>query len=304
MEGLRQNSNVREVERMPYNTIAQNYSNATDPVTVTGTGPDFTRPGGNAALAAQVQAALSAAGAAVPQVGQVACRSALTATSWGTTTNPLTGITSVLPGGLNPGCQPLNLFGEGVASQAALNYIAPGRVNPADIDRGFWYMGQSVIDVSSARPVALGIAGREDRGRDRLFVSPRTTDRQAGSAPDRFQRRLSSGNFSQWAGHYYVNEGFLEVDAPLLKNSVVESLDLNTAGRITDYSTSGMVETWKLGLVCQVNGDIRLRGHALRYPRARPVRTLHTCSRPDTAPLPPPTVRSIRYMPPIRAIQT
>ena len=38
-----QNSNVREVERMPYNTIAQNYSNATDPVTVTGTGPDSTR---------------------------------------------------------------------------------------------------------------------------------------------------------------------------------------------------------------------------------------------------------------------
>ena len=31
------------------------------------------------------------------------------------------------------------------------------------------------------------------------------------------------------------------------------------AGRMTSYSTSGLVETWKLGLTSQVNDDIRLR---------------------------------------------
>ena len=57
-----------------------------------------------------------------------------------------------------------------------------------------------------------------------------------------------------------MNEGFLEVDAPLLKDNVVKSLDFNAAGRMTDYNTSGLVETWKLGLTSQVNDDIRLRG--------------------------------------------
>ena len=44
-----------------------------------------------------------------------------------------------------------------------------------------------------------------------------------------------------------------------MKDSFVQSLDFNTAGRVTDYSTSGLVETWKVGLTSQVNEDVRLR---------------------------------------------
>ena len=54
-------------------------------------------------------------------------------------------------------------------------------------------------------------------------------------------------------------EGFLEVEAPILKDNIVQSLDFNAAGRLTSYSTSGLVETYKLGLTSQVNDDIRLR---------------------------------------------
>ena len=75
-----QNSSVRERQFAPYNTYNQNYSNAVDAVRVTATGAD-SLGGGNAALAAQVTAALSAANVPVPQVGSIACRSALTATS-------------------------------------------------------------------------------------------------------------------------------------------------------------------------------------------------------------------------------
>jgi len=70
----------------------------------------------------------------------------------------------------------------------------------------------------------------------------------------------SVGNFSAFSGHYSVAEGFGEVTVPILKDNIVQSLDFNTAGRITSYSTSGMVETWKLGATSQVNDDIRLRG--------------------------------------------
>jgi outer membrane receptor protein involved in Fe transport len=69
----------------------------------------------------------------------------------------------------------------------------------------------------------------------------------------------SAGNFQPYSGQYHVEEGFLEVDAPILKDSFVQSLNLNAAGRVTGYSTSGMVETWKLGLVSQANDDVRLR---------------------------------------------
>lgn len=254
-----QNSMVRQVERLPYNVIAQNYSNATDPITVTAAGAD-SLGGGNAAVAGQVRTALAAAGVPVPQVGQITCRSMLTSTSWGTTTDPNTGITSVLPGGLTPNCQPLNLFGEGVASQAALNYIAPGRVNPDYEDRGFWYMGQSVVDISTSGTLPFGLpAGNIAVATGYTYRLEQQTNKrdplQLGSSGT-----YPSGNFAQWSGHYYVNEGFLEIDAPLLKDNFVQSLDLNTAGRITDYSTSGMVETWKVGLTSQVNDDIRLRG--------------------------------------------
>ena len=39
----------------------------------------------------------------------------------------------------------------------------------------------------------------------------------------------------------------------------MDDLNFNAAGRITSYSTSGLVETWKLGLTSQVNEDIRVR---------------------------------------------
>jgi len=68
-----------------------------------------------------------------------------------------------------------------------------------------------------------------------------------------------SGNYTSYGGEYNVEEGFAEVDAPILKNNFVESLDLQVAGRITSYSTSGMVETWKLGLQSQINDDVRIR---------------------------------------------
>ena len=52
-----------------------------------------------------------------------------------------------------------------------------------------------------------------------------------------------------------------EVEVPLLKDMpLVRSLDANIAGRYTDYSISGAVQTWKLGLVYEVNDEFRFRG--------------------------------------------
>jgi iron complex outermembrane recepter protein len=253
-----QNTSVRERQYAPYNTYGQNFANAVDAVTVTATGKD-SLGGGNAVLAAQVATALSAAGAHVPQVGDVACRSALTSTSWGTQTNAGTGFQAIQAGGLMPGCVPLDLFGEGTVSQAALNYIAPGRLNKGISDQALYLIGQSVFSVSTSGTLPWGLSagkvavalGFEDRLEQQRVTRDPLQLGQSGA--------FESGNFAQYAGQYNVQEGFLEVSVPVLKNEFVDDLNFDAAGRITSYSTSGLVETWKLGLTSQLNEDIKLR---------------------------------------------
>jgi outer membrane receptor protein involved in Fe transport len=52
-----------------------------------------------------------------------------------------------------------------------------------------------------------------------------------------------------------------EADIPILKDvAYAESLSLNLAGRHTDYSTSGAVNTWKVGVDYHINSTVRFRG--------------------------------------------
>jgi iron complex outermembrane receptor protein len=52
-----------------------------------------------------------------------------------------------------------------------------------------------------------------------------------------------------------------EAVVPLLKDvPLAESFDLNVAGRYTDYSTSGSVQTWKIGFDWNVIDQFRFRG--------------------------------------------
>jgi outer membrane receptor protein involved in Fe transport len=52
-----------------------------------------------------------------------------------------------------------------------------------------------------------------------------------------------------------------EIGVPILKDvPLIQNLDADLAGRYTDYSISGSVETWKIGLDWHVNDSIRFRG--------------------------------------------
>ncbi|HEU0096994.1 MAG TPA: TonB-dependent receptor, partial [Rhizomicrobium sp.] len=155
------------------------------------------------------------------------------------------------------GCQPLNTLGTGVVSQAAYLYVNPGR-DPSSgiVDDETIILNQDVFSGSMqgvlpwelpAGKVAVAFGGE--------YRHEQAGVTQANAIPGGW----AAGNFVPYRGQYNVEEGFLEVDAPILKDNIVQSLNLNAAGRITGYSTSGMVETWKLGLTSQVNDDIRLR---------------------------------------------
>ncbi len=62
-------------------------------------------------------------------------------------------------------------------------------------------------------------------------------------------------------GGYNVKEAFGEVLVPLYRgDNFLQSIDFNGAIRRTDYSTSGGVTTWKLGLTSEVVSGLRLRG--------------------------------------------
>jgi len=252
-----QHSAVRERQYAPYNTYGQNWTNATDPVTVTAAGPD-SLGGGNPVLAGQVRTTLAANNIQVPNVGSIACRSTLTATQYGIIQDA-SGRNIIAPGGLGGACVPLNVFGEGVASEAAINYVQPGRLNKAVEDQALYIMNQAVFAASVQGKLPWGLAA----GKIAVASGFEYRLEQQRDIRDPLQlgavSAFGGSNFAQFAGQYNVKEGFLEFDAPLLKDQIVDTLDFNAAGRITDYSTSGTVETWKLGLTSQINEDIKVR---------------------------------------------
>ncbi|MDB5662458.1 MAG: cirA 7 [Sphingomonas bacterium] len=70
-------------------------------------------------------------------------------------------------------------------------------------------------------------------------------------------------------GKIKVKEAFVEAQLPLAKDlPFLKTLEINAAGRITDYSTSGSVETWKVGLVWEPVEWLRVRGTRSRDIRA------------------------------------
>jgi outer membrane receptor protein involved in Fe transport len=66
-----------------------------------------------------------------------------------------------------------------------------------------------------------------------------------------------------------VYEGDVELEVPLLKDiPLIEALSLNSAGRLTHYSTSGQAETWRVGVDWQIFDDLRFRAARSRDIRA------------------------------------
>ncbi len=166
-------------------------------------------------------------------IGSIACASTLT--------NPTNG------------CSPYNPFGLGVVTPAALNYI---------VDHNDYYFLNMEEDTAHAG--MQGVLPWDLTGAGAPAVSfgydYRKETMVSTADPYGSQGALGGGNFVPISAEYNINEGYGELDIPIVKNGFVDSIDGNMAGRITDYSTSGMVETWKLGLTSQVNDDIRLRG--------------------------------------------
>ena len=167
----------------------------------------------------------------------------------------------------NNGCQPYNPMGYGVNTAGAIDYVTGN-------GERMWRKQELTQDVAAFAvngtpfstwagdvSLAAGVEWRQEKiGKGE---NDRISDLGAGGG-------WWVGGYRASKGGYSVREAFVETVVPVLKDvPFFQSVDLSGAVRATDYSTSGNVETWKLGLNWALIDDIRFRGslsHDIRAP--------------------------------------
>lgn len=157
------------------------------------------------------------------------------------------------------GCVAFNPFGYGAPSAAALDYIFGTSVFDTRTTQKVFdaNVSGSLFDLP-AGPLQFA-AGYEWRNLAAKTVADALS--LTGS-----YRLVNQQNFS---GEYTINEFFGELQIPVLKDApFAQSFDINVAGRHTDYSTSGGVNTWKVGASWQITDWLRLRATRSRDIRA------------------------------------
>jgi iron complex outermembrane receptor protein len=201
------------------------------------------------------------------------------------------------------GCVPLNLIGTNQASPAALSFVQGLNANGSSSGangRDPWeivHLRQEVLDFGiSGTPfedwagkvsIATGFQYREEafhqitdcasQGNcaNQVFggvaygpagdplLNPAAGPGLVPTLPNWY-----AGNFQPGKGTFHEWEAFLESDVPLLNDENWGKVDLDIAGRYTHYTTSGDVETWKVG----ATWDTPIDGLRLRALQSRDVR--------------------------------
>ncbi len=197
-----------------------------------------------------------------PANGQIVCRSTLFPNDPIDPNNFGRNATTFTPGANSP-CRPLNVLGNGVASQAALDFVLADNINRSrqtqkvvsgyvsgDFDSLFKLPGGSI-------GFAVGAEYREESSRSTPDVLI-----QNGNFRDFAQTPISGGKFN-------VKEAFAELNAPILSDRpFFNLLSASAAVRLSDYSTSGNTNTWKFDGIWSPVKDIRFRGSYAKAVRA------------------------------------
>ncbi|WP_066685423.1 TonB-dependent siderophore receptor [Caulobacter sp. CCH9-E1] len=179
------------------------------------------------------------------------------------------------------GCVPINIFGGQRPSDAALAYITPKNgpyqhsVQKQDV-ASINFSGEPIN--GWAGPISLAIGGewrkeqyhvKGDPYGDGNTDSPNTADYPADPILNAAGSNWFAGNYHSGAGKYSVKEAYAEVNMPLVNSDAAGKANLNMAGRWTDYSTSGTIYTWKVGVTWDTPVDgVRLRAVTSRDVRA------------------------------------
>ena len=162
-------------------------------------------------------------------------------------------------------CVPLNRIGTNGASAAAIDYVLYNGLQPLrkqDLKQEVAAINFSTNNLLDLWAGPISIA----------FGAEYRKESVTGSVDSLFQPIVANGvttgtwiygNYLPTVGRYNVKEAYLEAIVPIF-----QGMDFNGAFRMTDYSTSGSVNTWKAGLTWQPMDDIKLRGTVSRDIRA------------------------------------
>jgi outer membrane receptor protein involved in Fe transport len=166
------------------------------------------------------------------------------------------------------GCVPINVFGPGAISQSGLAYYR-GTSYVRDGDNQLNFGGNLRGDLFStwAGPISAAIGG--EYRRDSINQSSDPVSQVLG------WRQASAQSFY---GANEVREGYVELVVPLTipNMPLMQKLELDTAGRIADYDSSGAAFVWKAGVNWFLIDDIHYRMTFSRDFRAPSVNDLYS----------------------------
>ena len=150
-----------------------------------------------------------------------------------------------------PGCTPLDIFGFNTITPAMLAYI-----NPIFRDRSENKLTLATANLSGdlvdlwAGPLSFATGYEYRKYEGSYDPDPQTVRGEYNGVPSLPTR-----------GQYDVNEVYVELNLPLVADSGWgKKLELNVAGRYSDYSSFGGVFVPKYGLRWQVVDELLLRG--------------------------------------------
>jgi iron complex outermembrane receptor protein len=161
-------------------------------------------------------------------------------------------------------CVPLNFFGNGVASQAALDFVTVDHETRAkitqDVVSGYLSGDLGGLFSLPGGPVGFAVGAEYRKETSRSVPSDFI---QEGTLQDSSQIFPSFGKFD-------VKEVYGEINIPILKDvPFANILSVGGAVRFSDYSTIGKTTTWKLEGIWAPIRDVAFRGtwsQAVRAP--------------------------------------
>lgn len=180
------------------------------------------------------------------------------------------------------GCLPLNILGDVAQDAGALAYVFPA-VGPRQLSTqrqtvaSFNVNGLPFSNWAGPVAVAAGAEARKEGywvtgdpyGNGVYPVSPNTPEYPADPLLNTtVGNNWFAGNYHAASGAYNVEEGFVEMNAPMFKSERMGEANLNVAVRRTQYSTAGGITSWKAGSTWKTGID----GLRLRYVMSRDVR--------------------------------
>ncbi|MHC9083598.1 TonB-dependent receptor [Luteimonas sp. RIT-PG2_3] len=164
-------------------------------------------------------------------------------------------------------CVPINLFGSGSPSAAAIAYVtgAPSQEALTKLDAG----GVSLQGDPWSLPagdvsVAMGLEARREWQQTHAGVL------DTSGAFSTFKHASMFGTFN-------VKEAFGEILVPLVRDVPgFNKLELNAAARLSDYDTTGSIWSWKLGATNEIVPGLRARATRSRDIRSANLTELFT----------------------------